>query len=137
MPNSVVMELPIEAAAAVIPLARPVQGLPVPLVTAGPALPYRPLPRTHPAAVASAVCGFTALVPIICQVAGIALGILAIARINRDRRDGIATRGTGLAIAGISFSAVALAGWILLAVAMAGVSAAFNQIDTGLGGALP
>lgn len=131
------VDFPMVEAVPAIPVARRVQLRPLPAMPIQPAQSGRSLPRTHPAAVASAVFGFTALVPIVCQVAGIIFGIVAIVRINRDRRNGVPTTGTGLAIAGMTVSALALVGWIMLAVVMAGVSTAFSQIDSGLGGILP
>jgi hypothetical protein len=63
-------------------------------------------------AVASAVCGFTGIIPIVSQVAGLALGIMALIRIGRARRVGVRRGGTRWAVAGIVSSGFALACWV-------------------------
>jgi hypothetical protein len=68
--------------------------------------------RADTLAVASAVCGFTALVPVLSQLAGLAFGIASLRRIRRARRCGIDLPGTGWAAAGIVSSALLLLCWI-------------------------
>lgn len=81
-----------------------------------------PAARTDQAAVASAVCGMTAIIPIVSQVAGLILGAVALVRIGRARRAGVMVGGRRYAITGIVSSALALAGWIAFGGMMYGVN---------------
>jgi hypothetical protein len=104
----------------------PNQTLPVPIA--------RPLPMAAPApmptpelytrapldgwAIASAICGFTAFIPILSQIAGLVLGCIALVRMRRQRRNGRATRGAGYAWFGVSTSVLTLLGWAAMAAAL-------------------
>lgn len=81
-----------------------------------------PTARTDQAAVASAVCGMTAIIPIVSQVAGLILGVVALVRIGRARRAGVIVGGRRYAITGMVSSALALAGWIAFGGMMYGVN---------------
>ncbi len=67
-------------------------------------------------AVASAVLGLTAIVPVLSQIAGLTLGVLALRRIRRAQQDGLPVAGRGWAITGIVSSGVGLLIWIFIAV---------------------
>ncbi len=73
---------------------------------------------TEPFAVASAVCGMTAIIPVLSQLLGLSLGIVSLVRLRRAKRAGIHLAGKGWAIAGIATSGLALIGWIGFAAAM-------------------
>lgn len=78
--------------------------------------------KTEGFAVASAICGFTAIVPLVSQVIGLALGMISLFRIRRARRLGIEVAGTRWALAGIISSGFALCCWITIFVAMSVLS---------------
>ena len=73
---------------------------------------------TEPLAVASAVCGLTAIIPVVSQLLGLTLGLVSLVRLRRARRRGVALAGKCWAITGIVTSGFALIGWIGLAVSM-------------------
>jgi hypothetical protein len=83
-------------------------------------------------AVASAVFGFTAIIPVVSQVAGLALGISSLVRIRRARRAGRHLRGGGWAVAGIVSSSLMLIGWLVALGALIAVSAYFVQAADAL-----
>ena len=83
--------------------------------------------RTDSLAIASAICGFTALVPFVSQVIGLALGAASLIRIRRCRRDGGQVAGTGWAVTGIVSSGITLAGWIAVFVAFHLVGSSFSD----------
>jgi hypothetical protein len=83
-------------------------------------------------AVASAVCGFTAVVPIVSQVMGLAFGIASLVRIRRGRRRGVALRGRGWALAGILSSLFVLLCWIVVIAVFATVGSLFSGTDDAL-----
>jgi hypothetical protein len=85
--------------------------LPVGVQTGGGDLQRVPAATDH-LAIASAVCGLTALVPVISQVIGLVLGIASLRRIRRARQAGVEVRGKGWALTGIISSGFALLGWI-------------------------
>ncbi len=94
---------------------------PVPMMdgVAGPALVHDtssglPAPTTDRLAIASSVCGLTAFVPVVSQLIGLALGVLAVLRIRRARVLGKLVRGNGWAAAGIAWNGFVLLGWIAL-----------------------
>ncbi|MFQ5495474.1 MAG: DUF4190 domain-containing protein, partial [Phycisphaerae bacterium] len=89
-------------------------------------------PRTDSLAVASAVCGLTAVVPIISQLMGLCLGAAGLARIRRAKRAGRCLRGTGWAITGIVTSGVSLIGWIALFVGLAALSESLTNVSAAL-----
>jgi len=78
--------------------------------------------RTDHAAVASAVCGMSAVIPIVSQIAGLILGFLALGRIAKARRAGVVVGGRRYAMTGIISSMLALAGWVAFGVLMLGVN---------------
>ena len=85
-------------------------------------------------AVASAVLGLTAIVPVLSQIAGLTLGILALRRIRRAHQAGIAMAGRGWAITGIVSSGVALLIWIFIAVVFGFVLSIFWTVGGKLDG---
>jgi len=103
---------------ALVPLARP---LPIAASVSGclpVSPPLTPTQSVDRCAVASAVCGLTAFIPILSQLAGIVFGCVALRRIAVQRRRGWRTRGTGWAIAGICSSVAVLVGWAGMFVAL-------------------
>ncbi|MCP4249055.1 MAG: DUF4190 domain-containing protein [bacterium] len=105
------------ALVAPIPTARPVDGSPreVSSIAPHPETPVETCAATAPPdglAVASAICGMTAFIPIISQLAAVLLGFIALRRIRRARRAGVAVRGDGWAVTGIVSGLIVLAGWI-------------------------
>ena len=127
------------------PTARPVETA-ITRVQVEPLVPAEPGPggvhhlivkrSTDHLAIASAVCGITAIVPIISQVMGLGLGIASIVRIRRARRAGIERAGKGWALTGIITSGVALIGWIALLAIMALVSSSISSSADSLGALL-
>ena len=90
------------------------------------------LRQVDPLALASAVCGLTAFIPIVSQLAGIALGAAGLVRIGRPRRRGLARRGVGWGVAGLGSSGAALAVWALLAAAFIAAAAPFRNVGDAL-----
>lgn len=84
-------------------------------------------PSTDRLAIASAVCGLTAIIPVISQVMGLALGIASLVRIRRAGRAGVAVRGRGWALTGIISSGFALVGWVAMVAALLLVGSVFSQ----------
>lgn len=119
-----------------IPCARPMPVVPVttepvpqnmtlaPLPAAGGANMVA-APRTDRLAIASAVCGLTAFIPVVSQLVGLVLGIISLLRIRRARRAGVAVGGTGWAAAGIASSGFALLLWL-------GIMAAYATVGSSL-----
>jgi hypothetical protein len=110
-----------------IPYAKPISVTVTPVssdhataetLPAGVAPPTLVRSRTEGFAVASAICGFTAIVPLVSQVIGLAFGMISLSRIRRSRRAGIELAGTRWALAGITSSGFALFCWIAIFVAM-------------------
>ncbi len=60
----------------------------------------------------SAVCGLTAVIPIVSQVVGLVLGVVSLGRIRRAKKHGVQLSGMGWTMTGLISSAAALAGWI-------------------------
>jgi hypothetical protein len=87
-----------------------------PVTATAPGAPYRATAtwwrETEPLALASALCGFVAIVPVLSQVAGLVLGIISLVRIRHARRRGVWLRGKLWALAGIFTSGFALLSWI-------------------------
>ncbi len=117
------------------PIARPVitaqtNAMPP---TPRPAYPIEP-PRAQldGLSVASAVCGFTAIIPVISQVAGLALGIAGLLRIRRARRAGRVLTGRGWAWAGIVSSTCMLFVWLIVVTLLTIIAGAFLQIGNAL-----
>ena len=88
-----------------------------------------------PFALASAICGLAALIPIVSQVLGMTLGVISLVRIRRARQRGFVCRGTGWAWAGILSSGLMLLVWGFIIAAMVVVGSAFahvaNTLPTG------
>ncbi len=112
--------------------ARPL-GLPVQAAPAAPALHVDNAP-TDGLAVASAVLGFTAIVPVVSQVLGVALGVAGLVRIHRARRAGLPRRGRLWAWLGIGSSTFALLAWIAVLAAFAVIGHSFGQAGNALDG---
>lgn len=68
--------------------------------------------KTDGFAVASAICGFVAIIPIVSQVIGLACGVIGLCRIRRARRVGVRIDGARWAVAGIVSSGFALLCWV-------------------------
>ncbi len=123
-----------------------VEALPVPSPGVGAARPIMPsrafddgsvpgLPvqaGTDSCAVASAVCGITAIIPIVCQVLGLSLGIAGLLRIRRARRRGIDVRGGGWAVTGIVSSGLALLGWLAVFALLGTIGSSLAQTNEAL-----
>jgi hypothetical protein len=78
-------------------------------------------------AVASAVCGLTAIVPFVSQIAGLILGVASLGRIRRARRRGVRLGGRGWAVAGIVTSGFVLLCWLVAGVALMAVGQVFSD----------
>ena len=119
----------------------PVVASPTPIVPgakawiAAPTCP--PRPPVDRCAIASAICGLTAFIPVLSQIAGVVLGIVALCRIRRARRAGHPTAGTGWAVTGLVSSSVVLLSWIFVFIVFAAVLALFANTATTLDHALP
>lgn len=85
------------------------------------------LVRVDRCAIASAICGLTAFVPVISQVAGIVLGVIALRRIRRVRRLGHPVTGVGWAVTGLVSSIFVLLSWIFVFAVMAAVMYMFRE----------
>ncbi|MBW7906888.1 MAG: hypothetical protein LC135_07145 [Phycisphaerae bacterium] len=90
------------------------------------------LRQVDPLAMASAVCGLTAFVPILSQLAGLVLGVAGLVRIRCARRRGLRRLGIGWAVTGLISSGAALAVWALLAAAFLAASLPFRDVGTAL-----
>ena len=90
------------------------------------------LANTDRMAVASLVCGLTAIVPVVSQVAGIVLGVWSLVRIRRVRRAGGVAGGTWAAGTGIGFSAAVLISWVFVIAAMYWAGSVFDFIGSQL-----
>ena len=102
------------------PWATPITGSP----------PPPPSVKRDACAVGSAVCGFTGFIPIVTQVIGLILGLLAIGRIRRARLFGQERGGMRHAVVGIITNGATLLIWIFVFVA---VSCVFQSISTTAG----
>lgn len=123
------------------PVARPVDKTPIPaqVVPIARALSrtdgvrYIVVKRTtEPFAVASAICGMTAIIPVVSQLLGLSLGIVSIVRLRRAKRNGIHLAGKGWAIAGIAASGFALIGWIGFAIALTSLGSSLSGSSDAL-----
>jgi hypothetical protein len=116
----------------------PLGAYPAPYAPAAPlATVLTPWRRTDPLAVASAICGFTALVPVISQLAGLVLGIASLLRIRRARRAGVALRGGVWAWLGIGSSGFALLCWLAIFAAFIAIRASFAHTVGALDHIMP
>ncbi|MDO8631941.1 MAG: hypothetical protein Q7R41_15760 [Phycisphaerales bacterium] len=86
-------------------------------------------PTTDRLAIASAICGLTAFIPIFSQLIGLVLGLLGLLRIRRAKRAGTMVRGRGWAAAGIAGNGLALLGWIALFTAFAAIKSSFSDTN--------
>ncbi len=69
--------------------------------------------RGNRLAVTSVVFGAVPIIPILSQIVGVIMGLVALRRISQARRAGIDLPGRGCAWAGISLNIISLVGWIL------------------------
>ena len=93
--------------------------------------------RTEPLAVASAICGFTAFVPVLSQIIGLALGIASLLRIRRARRNGVPMRGALWAWMGIGSSGFVLLCWLAVFAAFVAIGASFQHTAGALDRIMP
>jgi len=93
--------------------------------------------RSDPVAIASFVCGLTAFVPVLSQLAGLVLGTWGLMRIRRARAAGVAVGGGWAAIAGIVISGIALIGWAVVVVVLCWAGFTFAEVGGHLPGELP
>ena len=110
----------------------PVVGIARPLGSPGPHLAQSVDGATARLAVLSTICGMTAFVPVVSQLAGLALGVISLRRIRRARRNGIKLPGRGWALTGVISSGITLLGWIAFIAVMAFVSDLLSQSSGAL-----
>jgi len=95
-----------------------------------------PVPLDRPpvdrCAVASAICGMTAIVPVVSQIAGLILGIMAFRRIRQARRAGLPLAGSGWAATGIVSSIFVLLCWIAVVAILGSVVFLFSHTASAL-----
>jgi hypothetical protein len=111
-----------------------------PLASVGRARPIlstvAPVPAVKPpvdrCAVASAICGLTAFIPVVSQIAGVVLGVLALRRLGRARRAGQPLAGWAWAVTGIVSSVCVLLCWILVVAVLGGVLWMFVKTSAAL-----
>lgn len=88
---------------------------------------------TDSLAIASAVCGLAAPIPIVAQVAGLILGYAGLRRISKARSRGENPGGKGWALTGIIASGFVLIGWIasfaILAAVSTTITSTMGQLD--------
>ena len=118
-----------------VPVARPIVPPWAPGPAGGVGLPAVRGPDRL--AVASAVCGMTAIVPVVSQVMGLALGVASLVRIRRARRCGLNLGGRGWALAGIVSSGFVLLSWIAVLGLLCAAGSALAQTADALGGIAP
>lgn len=92
-----------------------------PVVGGALAQPYLPAAPTDKLAITSAICGLVPVIPVISQLAGVVLGIMAIGRIRAARQRGVAMGGMGWAIAGIVSSVVFLIASVIVLIILGSV----------------
>ncbi|MFQ5415148.1 MAG: hypothetical protein ACE5E6_11890 [Phycisphaerae bacterium] len=78
-------------------------------------------------AIASAVCGVSAFIPIVSQMVGLGLGVGSLVRMRRARLRGRPMRGAGWAWTGIVSSGFVLIGWIAAAGLLLGVASSLSE----------
>jgi hypothetical protein len=129
-----------------VPYARPVgvmvtgistQDTPVLAASVNPAGNVQVHKRTDGFAVASAICGFTAIVPLVSQVIGLALGALSLVRIRRARRAGIELGGAKWALTCIVSSAFTLICWVGIFVAISLIGSSLSHSVESLNALMP
>ena len=121
------------------PVARPIDQAVIPAQVVPLARPVFPTDgvrglvvkrTTEPFAVASAICGLTAIIPVLSQLLGLSLGVVSLVRLRRAKRNGIHLAGKGWAITGIVVSGFGLIGWIGFAAVLASLgSSILNSSD--------
>jgi len=118
-----------------VPLARPSS---LAVYAGGVAQPLSPVfqPPRDGCAIASAICGISAIVPVLSQVAGLTLGVMALVRIGRAKRRGVLLRGKGWAWAGLASSGFVLLSWLAIFITMALVSGSYTGSLSQLNGVL-
>ena len=121
---------PVRAAARRVPMEEPPAGV----TAVNPAQGVLERRRTDEYAVASAICGFTAIVPLVSQLIGLALGLLSLSRIRRARRAGIELAGAKWAAAGIFSSGFVLMCWIAIFIGMMLLTSSFSHSAEALSG---
>jgi hypothetical protein len=116
-----------------VPVASPVGSQAIaPTASPDPGLSIGRATRTDTCAVASAICGLTAIVPVISQVAGLVLGTVGMVRLRRARRAGRPLRGLGWAVTGLVSSGATLVGWVALFVAFGILGASLAKTTSSL-----
>ena len=123
---------------ATVPIAHPAYPPPPP----GPLTPptyappgQYPPPAPQPTdrmAVFSAVCGLTAIIPIVSQIIGLTLGMISLRRIRHARRQGIVLPGAGWAVTGLVSSGFTLLGWLAFFAVMAVLANTFSNSTDSL-----
>ena len=113
--SSVIQARPVASAAAFVPAAQP------------------PVDRC---AVASAICGLTAIIPVVSQLVGVVLGVIALRRLGRARRAGQPLAGWAWAVTGIVSSVFVLLCWIFVIAVLGGVLWMFVKTSAALDQAL-
>jgi len=93
-------------------------------------------PPVDRCAVASAICGLTAIVPVVSQLAGVVLGVIAFRRLARARRAGQPLAGWAWAVIGLVSSIFVLLCWILVVAVLGGVLWMFAKTSATLDHAL-
>jgi hypothetical protein len=126
-----------DAAARVVPVEATPLAVARPAAIPSAAAPAGGMPMLAPGgtdalAIASAVCGMTAIVPVLSQVLGLALGIAGLVRIRRARRGGVWLRGTGWAWTGIACSGFLLLSWIAVLAALSLVQSSLSHTTDAL-----
>ena len=96
----------------------------------------QPVQPTDRMAVFSAVCGLTAIIPIVSQIIGLVLGLVSLRRIRRARRHGVLLPGTGWAVTGLISSGFTLLGWLGFFALMALLAGTFSHSADSLGSLL-
>lgn len=129
-----------------IPYAQPVQAIePVRGIPSAPTSPVVAVPyhagiarqRTDRFAIISAMLGFVGIIPVVCQVIGLVLGAISLARIRRARREGIELAGTKWAATGLVSNSLLLICWIGIFAVMIGLRVTFSHSAQTLHGLLP
>ncbi len=93
--------------------------------------------RTDGFAVASAICGMTAIIPFVSQVIGLGFAVVSLTRIRRARRAGIGLVGAKWAAVGMISSGFALICWVGIFVAMGLLNSSLSHSVDSLNVLLP
>ncbi|UCF34213.1 MAG: hypothetical protein JSV78_02695, partial [Phycisphaerales bacterium] len=123
------LPVPVDA----IPVARPIEERDNSPCSRGALVPAAgAIGSTDACAVVSAVCGLTAIVPVVSQVAGLGFGLASTVRLIRAHRAGRLLRGWGWVFTGLLSSGVALIGWIAVFVAFGVLSSSLADSSSTL-----